>query len=86
MLKALRSNKGDNVGGHILPPNRVGGYNQKKLDRKAPDDHYVLCRKSLFRWDMMAKSFLLDTLRLVDWDHLGFYPAEVRTDHWTRRL
>ena len=47
VLSELTSNTVGNIGGHVLPPNRVSGDNRRKLDRTAPSNHYVFWRKGL---------------------------------------
>ena len=76
VLSELISNTVGNIGGHVLPPNRVSGDNRKKVDHTAPDSHEVFWRKDLGRGDVMASSFTLENPRLIHWDCLGFYPAE----------
>ena len=86
-LGKLRSNKRGGIGGHVLPPIRVSGDNQKKFARKtAPDNRYVFCHNDLARWRIIANPETLEILCLLDWEYSGFYPVEFETDHWKRSL
>ncbi|KAG7287206.1 hypothetical protein NEMBOFW57_006711 [Staphylotrichum longicolle] len=85
ILPQLESLRSDTTGlnGVVVPPLWIMDYDAKTYwpPKKADTEEFVFCHGNLHAHSLLMHAETLHVLKVVDWDHAGFFPPEFQ--RWT---